>query len=66
VVCGVSTDCCVLSTALAAADAGVFVQIGAAACAGVSRADHERALDTMRLYAPLITVTSTEDVLRTQ
>jgi nicotinamidase-related amidase len=66
VVCGVSTDCCVLSTALAAADAGVFVQIVADACAGVSRADHERALDTMRLYAPLITVTSTEDVLRTQ
>jgi nicotinamidase-related amidase len=66
VVCGVSTDCCVLSTALAAADAGVFVLIVADACAGVSRADHERALDTMRLYAPLITVTSTEDVLRTQ
>ncbi|WP_432542921.1 isochorismatase family protein [Kineococcus sp. SYSU DK002] len=53
---GVSTDCCVLSTALAAADAGVAVTVVADACAGASEADHVRALDAMRLYAPLITV----------
>ncbi|MFD1721095.1 cysteine hydrolase family protein [Amnibacterium endophyticum] len=56
VLAGVSTDCCVLSTALAAADAGRFVQVAADACAGVSEADHRRALDAMRLYAPLIEV----------
>ena len=64
VLAGVSTDCCVLSTALAAADAGVHVDVVADACAGLSEADHRRALDAMALYAPLITVTSTAAVLR--
>ena len=57
VLCGVSTDCCVLSTALAAADDGLAVQVVADACAGVSAADHRRALDAMALYGPLITIT---------
>ncbi len=60
---GVSTDCCVLSTALAAADAGVAVQVVADACAGVSPADHQRALDAMALYAPLIELTTVDEVL---
>ncbi len=60
---GVSTDCCVLSTALGAADAGVEVRVVADACAGATDADHERALAAMALYAPLITVTTTEAVL---
>lgn len=63
VVAGVSTDCCVLSTALAAADAGCFVTVPGDACAGLSEADHQRALDAMALYAPLITVTTIDDVL---
>lgn len=58
VLVGVSTDCCVLSTALAAADVGVRVRVVADACAGVSDEDHRRALDVMRLYAPLIDITS--------
>lgn len=66
VIAGVSTDCCVLSTALAAADAGVQVQVVMDACAGVSPDDHQRALTAMSLYAPLITLTSTEDVIRAQ
>jgi nicotinamidase-related amidase len=53
---GVSTDCCVLSTALGAADAGARVRVVADACAGVSEADHQRALDAMALYGPLIEV----------
>jgi nicotinamidase-related amidase len=53
----------VVSTALAAADAGVEVQIVADACAGVSDADHRRALDVMRLYGPLIQVVTVADVL---
>jgi nicotinamidase-related amidase len=58
VLAGVSTDCCVLSTALAAADDGRFVQVVADACAGASDEDHQRALDAMALYRPLITITS--------
>ncbi len=53
---GVSTDCCVLSTALAAAAAGATVRVEAAACAGSTPEAHERALGAMALYAPQITV----------
>jgi nicotinamidase-related amidase len=60
---GVSTDCCVISTALAAADAGVHVRVVTDACAGLSEADHRRALDAMALYAPLIELTTANDVL---
>jgi nicotinamidase-related amidase len=63
VLTGVSTDCCVLSTALAAADAGVEVRVVADACAGASENDHQRALDAMALYAPLITVTTVAELL---
>ncbi|MBO1755389.1 cysteine hydrolase family protein [Allobranchiibius sp. CTAmp26] len=54
--CGVSTDCCVLSTALPMADAGIAVTVRAQACAGSSPEAHENALAAMELYAPLITV----------
>ena len=63
VLTGVSTDCCVLSTALAAADAGIAVRVVADACAGASPADHRRALDAMALYTPLITITTVAEVL---
>jgi nicotinamidase-related amidase len=65
VVAGVSTDCCVLSTVLPAADAGRRVRVVADACAGASDADHARALDVMRLYAPLVEVTTVDEVLGT-
>jgi len=61
---GVSTDCCVLSTAVAAADAGVAVQVVADACAGMNDETHAQALAILRLYSPLIEVTSVADVLR--
>jgi nicotinamidase-related amidase len=64
VLAGVSTDCCVLSTAVAAADAGVAVQVVADACAGVTDASHEQALAVLRLYGPLIEVINVADVLR--
>jgi len=63
VLAGVSTDCCVLSTAVAAADAGVAVQVVADACAGVTDESHAQALGILRLYAPLIEVVSLADVL---
>ncbi|MEP6479009.1 MAG: isochorismatase family cysteine hydrolase [Rhodoglobus sp.] len=63
VLTGVSTDCCVISTALVAADAGIHVRVVADACAGLSDTDHQRALDAMALYAPLIEITTVDAVL---
>ena len=63
VLTGVSTDCCVLSTALPAADAGIHVRVVSDACAGLSPDDHQRALDAMALYAPLIELTSVDELL---
>jgi nicotinamidase-related amidase len=62
VLTGVSTDCCVLSTAVAAADAGLRVLVVADGCAGITDADHRRALDVMALYAPLIEIVSSSEV----
>ena len=63
VLAGVTTDCCVLSTALAACDAGVHVTVVADACAGITPNDHQRALDAMALYSPMIDVTEVDTVL---
>ena len=63
VLAGVSTDCCVISTALAAADAGVHVRVVSDACAGVSDEDHERALAAMELFEPMIGITTVAEVL---
>ncbi len=63
VLAGVSTDCCVLATALAAADAGVHVRVVADACAGLSDGDHLRALDAMALFAPMIQITTVAQLL---
>ena len=63
VLAGVSTDCCVLSTALAAADAGVAVRVVADACAGATDGSHRQALDILRLYAPLVEVVSVAEIL---
>ncbi len=53
---GVATDCCVISTALAAADAGATVRVVGAACGGSTPSFHQKALDVMALFAPQITV----------
>ena len=63
VLCGVSTDCCVISTALPAADAGAHVEIAADACAGSTGENQAAALHVLGLYPPQITVTDTEAVL---
>ncbi|MGD1221660.1 cysteine hydrolase family protein [Streptomyces krungchingensis] len=63
VLAGVSTDCCVLSTALTAADAGVEVLVVADACAGADDTAHARALQVMDLYRPLIRVVTVAEVL---
>jgi nicotinamidase-related amidase len=59
VLCGVSTECCVLATALAAADDGVWVRIVRDACASVDRAAHEAALHVaLTGFAPMIALTT--------
>lgn len=63
VLAGVATDCCVISTALAAADAGCTVTVVRDACAGSSDENHEAALQVMGLYAPQITVLESADLL---
>ncbi|MET8082224.1 cysteine hydrolase [Streptomyces sp. NPDC005303] len=65
VLAGVSTDCCVLSTALAAADAGVETLVVSDACAGADDASHARALDVMELYGPLIRVVTVDQLIGT-
>jgi nicotinamidase-related amidase len=63
VLTGVSTDCCVISTALAAADAGARITIAADACAGSDPANHAAAIQVMSLYPPQLTVTDTDSAL---
>lgn len=63
VLAGVSTDCCVISTALPAADAGAHVLVVTDACAGSSKEAHDNALSAMKLYEPQIELTTTDEVL---
>ncbi|KDA06990.1 nicotinamidase [Microbacterium sp. CH12i] len=63
VLSGVSTDCCVISTALAAADAGAHVTVAADACAGSTAENHAAAIQVMGLYPPQITISNTAEVL---
>ncbi|MCK3768618.1 cysteine hydrolase [Microbacterium aerolatum] len=63
VLAGVSTDCCVLSTALAAADAGARVTVATDACAGSTAENHAAAVHVMGLYPPQITLATAAEVL---
>ena len=63
VLTGVSTDCCVIATALAAADAGARVTVVTDACAGSTPDDHAAALRVMSLFEPQITLTTTAELL---
>ena len=59
---GVTTDCCVISTALAAVDAGIHVQVVEEACAGSTDDNHRKAIDIMRLYAPMLEIVSVDQL----
>jgi nicotinamidase-related amidase len=63
VVAGVATDCCVISTVLAAADDGAFVTVVSDACAGSSDENHQKAIDVMALYQPLVSFATTDELL---
>jgi nicotinamidase-related amidase len=59
---GVTTDCCVISTALAAVDAGVYVQVVEDACAGSDEESHRKAIDIMRLYSPMVEIVTVDQI----
>lgn len=63
VVAGVSTDCCVISTVLPAADSGAWITLVSDACAGSDQGNHERALAIMELFAPQVRIATTNEVL---
>ncbi|QCR52732.1 nicotinamidase [Brachybacterium sp. SGAir0954] len=62
-VTGVSTDCCVITTVLAAADAGAHVAVVADACAASAAENATAALHTMSLFPPQVDLRSTAEVL---
>lgn len=62
VLAGVSTDCCVIATALAAADAGVRVDLAVDACAASSAENGAAALHVMGLFAPQIVPLTSADL----
>ncbi len=63
VLCGVATDCCVISTALPAADDGARVRVVGDACRGATAEANERALAIMNGFAPQIVVTTVDEEL---
>jgi len=58
VLCGVATDCCVVATAIAAADEGMYVRVVADACRGIDGSAHARAIDLMAGFTPHIGITT--------
>lgn len=62
VICGVSTDCCVLGTALAAVDSGQHVRVVADACAATPEL-HAASLAILKMRAPILRLTTTAEEL---
>lgn len=63
VLCGLSTDCCVLATAFAAVDGGARVRVVSDGCAAKTSLLHEAALGLMRERAPQLSVLSSSEEL---
>jgi nicotinamidase-related amidase len=63
VLTGVATDCCVLSTALGALDAGRFVTVVSDACAAVSDEAQEQTLALLQLLSPMCEVVTSRELL---
>jgi len=62
-ICGVSTDCCVLSTALAAVDGGALVRVVTDACAAGTPELHATALAILETRAPQLELLTTDQEL---
>lgn len=56
--CGATTECCVLATALAAVDAGHQVRVLEDACTGATAQQHQQAITLMAAFAPVIEIAS--------
>jgi nicotinamidase-related amidase len=63
VLTGVATDCCVLSTALGAVDAGRFVTVISDACAAVTDQAQQQTLALLELLSPICEVTTSDQFL---
>ncbi len=63
VVCGVATECCVLSTVLGAVDAGKHVVVVTDACAGATDEAHDQAMAVMSLLSPMVTLATTDEAI---
>ena len=63
VITGVSTDCCVISTVLPAADAGATITLVTDGCAGSTPENHAAALQVMALYPPQVTPVTAAELL---
>jgi nicotinamidase-related amidase len=61
VLTGVSTECCVVATAVAA---GASVQVVTDACAGATDASHAAALAVLEYFAPQVVLVTADDVRR--
>lgn len=61
VLCGVSTDCCVMATAFGAVDGGAFVRVIADACGAKTPAIHESALSLLSSRAPQLVISSVNE-----
>jgi nicotinamidase-related amidase len=64
--CGVSTDCCVLMTALEAVDDGAHVRVVADACAAKTPEVQERSLALMASRAPQLTIVTAAEEMAVQ
>jgi nicotinamidase-related amidase len=62
-VCGVATECCVLSTILGAVDHGRFVRLVSDACAAGSPQGDAEALAILAGFAPMVSVAKTDEIL---
>lgn len=60
---GVSTDCCVIATVLAAADAGAHLTVVTDAVAASTQENGRAALAVMELFPPQVTLTSSAMLL---
>jgi len=63
VLTGVATDCCVLSTALGAVDAGRFVTVISDACAAVTDQAQQQTLALLELLSPICEVMTSDQFL---
>lgn len=62
-VCGVATECCVLSTILGAIDYGRFVRLVSDACAAGSPQGDAQALGILGGFGPMVSMANTDEVL---